>query len=364
MAQQQAIDFAPTAQIATIGDDMSSLVLVDSIFYDQGDNSPQFTIGFGFPGPDGQPSDPGEARAGRYVPAVQYTVPADRTTPFVLTGMRLRYRTSTVSATTTTPPRVQYDADVNPQYAVFRDLAPIPLEDSTSAEGSITAGELPFSTATVISTADQYPVPIPQSFLISFVEDGATTVTDDFIFQPGESFTIRLQFFNVPFPMQVEAGPDPLFVNRSVSFQATAAMPDGFYGPLDLLTFNGLNVADTGGTDGLEDQWYMRALSDDSFFPATSGEQEAAYSRISLGNPSPNPARSMIDLPFALRDGGAARVSVYDALGREVSVVADRAFGAGGQNVQFDTSRLAPGVYVVVLEANGVRATQRLSVVR
>ncbi|HEX9950756.1 MAG TPA: T9SS type A sorting domain-containing protein [Rubricoccaceae bacterium] len=363
MAQDLQVDFAPYA--GTESASPESLVLTDSIYYDSGDNNTTFTIGFGFPGSQTNPGDPGEFRASRYVPAVTYTVPATRTTPFALTGMRLRYRTASVSAFNSAPPRVLYTADANPVYAVFPgSTIPIAQDDSLDAPGAVATGTLPYSTAlSAPATQDGYRSPIPQQFFISFIPAGQTTVPAGLIFQPGQSFTIRLQFFNVPYPMSVEAGSSAAFANRSFSLAFTAANPNGIYQTLDLLGYAGPNVADTTTPDGIQDQWFMRALSDNAFAPS-AGEDGAANRAVALGQPYPNPASGIVELPFALRDAGAASISVYDVTGREVAVVANQTFASGGQSVQFDASALSAGVYVVVLQANGERSTQRLSVVR
>ena len=363
MAQDLQLDYAPYAGTETASPE--SLVLTDSIFYDSGDNSTQFTIGFGFPGGTATPGDPGEFRARRYSPAVTYTVPASRTTPFALTGMRLRYRTSTVSGATSSPPRVLYTADVDPVYAVFPGTTiPLPVNDSLNAPGAVATGMMPRSTALgAPSTVDGYRAPITQQFFVSFIPSGQTTVPSRLVFQPGQSFTIRLQFFNVPFPMQIEAGSSAAITNRSFSLGFTTAAPAGIYQTIDLLTFAGLNQPDTGGVDGREDQWFMRAMSDNAFIPS-AGEDGAANRAVALGQPYPNPASGTVELPFALRDAGAASISVYDVTGREVAVVASGTFASGGQSVAFDASGLSAGVYVVVLTANGERSTQRLSVVR
>ena len=76
----------------------------------------------------------------------------------------------------------------------------------------------------------------------------------------------------------------------------------------------------------------------------------------------PNPTRGAATVAFGLAEGGAARISVYDALGREVAVVADRAFGAGRHAVAVPA--LAAGVYVVRVASEGSVRTARLTVAR
>ena len=76
----------------------------------------------------------------------------------------------------------------------------------------------------------------------------------------------------------------------------------------------------------------------------------------------PNPSSGRATVVFGLAEGGAARVAVYDVLGREVAVVAEGAFGAGRHEAP--VSDLAAGAYVVrVQTATGVQ-TARLTVVR
>ncbi|HEX8386170.1 MAG TPA: T9SS type A sorting domain-containing protein [Rubricoccaceae bacterium] len=352
-AQSLSVDDARSEAFST----SSSFAPVDSLLVDTGDNDTHLTAGYGFPGGAQTPRDPGDFRATRFTTAVVYTVPENRTTSFVLTGVRVRYRTSQVSAATSTPPRIQYDADAPPVVHVFRgSTPPVPAADSLDAPGALFSGRLPLTTRTAPSPADGYPVPQIETHLLSFVPFGQTQVPASFVFQPGESFVIRIQYFNVPNPAVIEAGttaPVPGF-SISTSFEAPFATTDAY-------THNGLGVADTVGPDGFEDQWFIRAISD---LFTQAGEEGAAQRAVVLGPPSPNPARGPVDLPFALLRERHARVSVYDVTGREVAVVADRAFGSGGQVAEFDASKLAAGVYVVVLEAGGQRATQRLAVVR
>ena len=356
-AQEVQADYAPLqAAQSTSG---ASFALVDSLIIDSGDNAVQFTLGFGFVGGNATPND--EIRPTRYTTRAAFTVPLTRTTPFILTGTRIQYRTQTASGPASNPTRVLIASEDRPIVDVFRGLAPMPEEDSLLTQGQLVTARLPLTTAlNPPSPTDGYQTPAQERRLVTFVPAGSTTVPSSLVFQPGETFTIRVQYLGVPFPAGTEAGSR---LAANVDSTSRSGQVGFAYSTFDLLTFAGLGVADAVGADGILDQFFIRALSDNSFFP-TAGEEGSASNAVALGRPSPNPARGVIELPFALLDGGTARLSVYDALGREVAVVAERAFGAGGQVSRFDASRLAPGVYVVVLEANGERATQRLSVVR
>lgn len=87
-----------------------------------------------------------------------------------------------------------------------------------------------------------------------------------------------------------------------------------------------------------------------------AGEPAAAPAAASLGAPVPNPARGRVRLPVTLPASGG-EVAVFDALGRRVAVLAVVAGVA-----EWDTARVAPGVYVVRLRSAVGEASRRVVV--
>ena len=63
-------------------------------------------------------------------------------------------------------------------------------------------------------------------------------------------------------------------------------------------------------------------------------------------------------------EAGQVRLSVYDALGREVARLVDGVVPAGRHTAVFDGGGLASGVYVARLEAERAIATRRMVLVR
>ena len=96
----------------------------------------------------------------------------------------------------------------------------------------------------------------------------------------------------------------------------------------------------------------------------STGADEAEARPLALGAPAPNPARGAVRLPFTLDAAREVRLSVTDALGREVAVLARGPLAAGDHERALETARLAPGVYVVRLAAGAEVRTRRLTVVR
>jgi hypothetical protein len=86
-----------------------------------------------------------------------------------------------------------------------------------------------------------------------------------------------------------------------------------------------------------------------------AGELEAVW---------PNPFRDRVHVRYALPVPGRVRLAVYDVLGREVAVLTDRPHAAGAHEATLEAAPLAAGVYLVVLEAEGARATRKVTLLR
>ncbi len=101
-----------------------------------------------------------------------------------------------------------------------------------------------------------------------------------------------------------------------------------------------------------------------AFTFCTAGEAPAGEETFGLSTPAPNPTAGTSTLRVRLGAPQTVRVSVVDALGREVAVLHDGALPAGETLVSVATSGLAPGVYVVRMAGAGSVASQRLVVAR
>jgi serine protease AprX len=78
----------------------------------------------------------------------------------------------------------------------------------------------------------------------------------------------------------------------------------------------------------------------------------------------PNPARDQATVRFRLPEGQRVRLAVYDAVGREVAVLADGEMASGSHAVRVDGGELAAGVYVMRLSGAAGTLTRTLTVVK
>ncbi|MCH8031229.1 MAG: T9SS type A sorting domain-containing protein [Bacteroidetes bacterium] len=84
-----------------------------------------------------------------------------------------------------------------------------------------------------------------------------------------------------------------------------------------------------------------------------------------LSAPYPNPFNPRAVVPFEVPEAAHVRLTLVDIFGREVAILLDRQVAAGSHEAVLDGGRLASGVYLVRLEAEGViHASQKVLLLR
>lgn len=98
-----------------------------------------------------------------------------------------------------------------------------------------------------------------------------------------------------------------------------------------------------------------------SLAQATAAENEAALpDGFALAQNYPNPFNPSTTIRYALPEATEVRLTVYDALGREVKRLVDGLQVAGEHEVVFEGQGLPSGVYVYRLTAGSVTQTRRM----
>ncbi|OZC02954.1 beta strand repeat-containing protein [Rubricoccus marinus] len=87
-------------------------------------------------------------------------------------------------------------------------------------------------------------------------------------------------------------------------------------------------------------------------------------SALSLSPAWPNPVHTRAAFRLGVPEAGPVRVTVFDALGREVARLADGEHAAGWHALPWEASRVATGAYVVRAQSAGETVTQSVTVVR
>lgn len=135
--------------------------------------------------------------------------------------------------------------------------------------------------------------------------------------------------------------------------------------PGTVLDFRRLVPAQADSLGGTE----TMALPDEAAAVVASPEAAASIAAdvpetVVLAAPFPNPTRDGATFRFGLPAAGPAQLTVYDAHGRRVAVLADDERSAGWHTASIATDRLASGLYLIRLDAGGAVVTHRFTVLR
>ncbi len=84
----------------------------------------------------------------------------------------------------------------------------------------------------------------------------------------------------------------------------------------------------------------------------------------SLSQNYPNPFNPSTKINYSLVEKGYVTLKVYDMLGNEVATLVDGEKMAGDHSVNFDASKLSSGIYVYQLNVNGVRISNKMTLMK
>jgi hypothetical protein len=129
------------------------------------------------------------------------------------------------------------------------------------------------------------------------------------------------------------------------------------------------------GTDTISTNLHITLLTADSGGatvrisyqnPSILSSHSLQNPNIALWPPYPHPLRENSEglVPFSVRRAGRVRLSMYDALGRQVRTLLDEEISAGTQQQRVSTDGLSAGIYQIVLESAEGRMTQSLVITR
>ena len=91
----------------------------------------------------------------------------------------------------------------------------------------------------------------------------------------------------------------------------------------------------------------------------TADAQEESLS-FQLAQNYPNPFNPSTTIAFSLSQTAEVKLSVFDLSGREVAVLVNGLLEAGQNELSFDASALASGIYLYRLQADGLSQTRRM----
>ena len=97
---------------------------------------------------------------------------------------------------------------------------------------------------------------------------------------------------------------------------------------------------------------------------ADSGSEAELPAELALAQNYPNPFNPTTKISYDVPEDQHVRLTVYDMLGRRVSVLIDETQSPGSHDVSWDASQLSSGVYIYRLEAGGQTLTRKMTLVK
>jgi hypothetical protein len=84
----------------------------------------------------------------------------------------------------------------------------------------------------------------------------------------------------------------------------------------------------------------------------------------SISQNYPNPFNPVTNINFSLPVSSDVRLTVFDMLGREVSVLANGKFEAGNYSIDYNASNLTSGIYFYTINAGSYTATKKMMLIK
>jgi hypothetical protein len=78
----------------------------------------------------------------------------------------------------------------------------------------------------------------------------------------------------------------------------------------------------------------------------------------------PNPFNRSTQINFEIPERSFVSLVVYNLLGQEVAVLAEKEYSSGINSVTFDASHLANGIYFYTLKAGDFKGTRKMFIMK
>lgn len=114
----------------------------------------------------------------------------------------------------------------------------------------------------------------------------------------------------------------------------------------------------------LPDTWVRDFIQ---FWTVSSGvglDVDTETSAFTLAHMCPDPSRNITTLRYGLPEPAHVRIAIYNILGQKMTTLVDRSHDAGHYEVDWHTSGVASGVYIIRMEADEHIATTKTIVVK
>lgn len=148
------------------------------------------------------------------------------------------------------------------------------------------------------------------------------------------------------------------------------ARNESFTDEFDIARPRGLDFDEAGTTayvsvfSGADTDVDVQKFTTTQVFTSIEDRISSAPQGFKLDQNYPNPFNPSTNINYTLDQAGVVTLKVYDITGREVATLVNTRENAGQHSVTFDATNLASGVYIYSLQSNGIRLTNRMTLIK
>ena len=124
------------------------------------------------------------------------------------------------------------------------------------------------------------------------------------------------------------------------------------------------DVAYVGVFSGADTDVDLQKFTTEQVYTSIDDKISSVPEGFKLEQNYPNPFNPTTNINYTLDKAGVVTLKVYDITGREVATLVNTRENAGQHSVTFDATNLASGVYIYTIQSNGVRLTNRMTLIK
>ena len=109
---------------------------------------------------------------------------------------------------------------------------------------------------------------------------------------------------------------------------------------------------------------WIRVYQDAELTSSIPDELQDVPSHFALHQNHPNPFNPTTNISFDLPEASHVSIGVYDVLGRQVAVLANRDFQAGSHSIPFDARNLSSGTYIYRVVTDSYQKSRTMQLVK
>ncbi len=121
------------------------------------------------------------------------------------------------------------------------------------------------------------------------------------------------------------------------------------------------------GSTGIHNTRLVQQLLRDAiarFIPTNVETEEGIPTQFNLSQNYPNPFNPSTEIKFSIPDGSNVKLTIYDAIGKQVAVVINDYYAAGNYKIKWNAGQFSSGVYFYKIETKNFSMVKKMVLIK